>query len=226
MACLTHTRGDGNSSYLDRNPSHSISGYHRAARTWRGWFTYRCLHIRRTCASAFLTSFWRDINSEVAGAETLSALPRSTMCFDKEHLHTTAQEKNSSSPVSIACHPFQAPLPLPLEPPLDLDHSANSRSVTSRCLRNKYYCPGQLDRAPLCHPWGQCCASEMVPGGRNVQWAIFKIDGAALRNCLFGNTGSTLSLSGLRSNNELFADVIDHWRSFVRLLRSWRAFVS
>lgn len=37
-------------------------------------------------------------------------LPRRTMCFDKEHLYTNTQEKNSSSLVSIACHPFQKTL--------------------------------------------------------------------------------------------------------------------
>lgn len=41
---------------------------------------------------------------------------------------------------------------VPSNPPIDFDRGANSRSVTSRCLRIKRYCPGQLDRTGIAPP--------------------------------------------------------------------------
>lgn len=87
---------------------------------------------------SFMTSqFRQDINPEADEAETSSGQPRRTMCFDKEHLYA---RKKRISPLLFPSlvTPFR-------ETPssrLDLDHNANSWLVTSRCLRNKYYCPG------------------------------------------------------------------------------------
>lgn len=99
-----------------------------------------------------------------------------TMCFG-ERICDRVRKKNSASLRG------KSPLSHPLATPIEFDRGANSRSVTSRCLRIKYHCPGQLDRtAPFSFSLSSSQARhwtfKVAPGGKTVQRAIYATDPA------------------------------------------------
>lgn len=118
-----------------------------------------------------------------------SGLPRAAYhVFQRAHLHPTAQEEFRLYTVSpLSANPFGT-----INPLIEFDHGANSRSVTSRCLRIKYHCSGQLVRTPLYFSWTRHWTSKVAPGQRNVQWAISAIDPVACSECLFENINTAL----------------------------------
>lgn len=120
-----------------------------------------------------------DINLE---AETWSGGPpprRRTMCFDERHLYTNrmyARREREREFAPLSLPRFHRPPLSPIATPTDLDHNANSRSVTSRCLRNKYHCSRRLDRTrrPTLRRNAPCPKWYLLK--EIVQWAILKAD--------------------------------------------------
>lgn len=146
----------------------------------RGWFTSlvggeRRIDDRGGRGGRFAISQrirW-DINLE---AETWSAATYHVFRWTASVHESNIREKRE-----FLLSPSFPPLS-PAATPTDLDHNANSRSVTSRCLRNKYHCSGRLDRTRRHRratlernaPCPKCYLVKEI-----VQWAIFKVDRGA-----------------------------------------------
>lgn len=72
-----------------------------------------------------------------------------TSCIPCVSKNAFAADRAKRIPFLRPVTPFRNPFRYPWTPLIEFDRGANSWSVTSRCLRIKYYCSGQLDRTAI-----------------------------------------------------------------------------